>query len=539
MTKKIAVSILSLLTLLASCKDRDTYRYLQNVEQVLETDIPAANAMLSSIQLSDNKRNRALYAILKTQVDYKSNIVAQDDSLILTAVNYYANRHGVKKDYHAAMAWYSLGCVYTDMGNDVQAINAYLKAKALFPDTLVRYYALAEQNLGEHYLNQMMFDLSLNNLNGSLKNSFRLHDNVLTSNVRYLIALNALYQANYNAADSLFTVILKDPQASSLRSRQCYMNLAKIYLNGYQNYDMAMYYIDRYLYELKDSFEMGVGYSVKADIYFDTQEYDSAYLYYNKSLDCQYEIYTVCDNSGKLAVLSVIKGNPDDALEYMQIHDDLIDSIYEMRKDVAIEDVIRNHVIMLNDAQTRYRNKRLIIINLSILVLIVMAYLLFKADRQNRIARIEIKRRDEERSNSIEVMKAHMLDSPLNNKKLSRDSIIKMYKERLEKCKEQFCATQAYSNMSSKHLNNNYSFSVEERDSIIDQISESFIDTILDMNIEIENLAREDIIICLLSSMGFNIRFISTFINISESGVRKRKVRLVEKTDKEFIELFI
>ena len=168
-----------------------------------------------------------------------------------------------------------------------------------------------------------------------------------------------------------------------------------------------------------------------------------------------------------------------------------------------------------------------------------MAYLLFKADRQNRIARKEIKRRDEERSNSIEVMKAHMLDSPLNNKKLSRDSIIKMYKERLEKCKEQFCATQAYSNMSSKHLNNNYSFSVEERDSIIDQISESFIDTILDMNIEIENLAREDIIICLLSSMGFNIRFISTFINISESGVRKRKVRLVEKTDKEFIELFI
>ena len=128
MAKKIAVSILSLLTLLASCKDRDTYRYLQNVEQVIETDVPAANSMLSSIQLSDNKRNRALYAILKTQVDYKSNIVAQDDSLILTAVNYYANRYGVKKDYHAAMAWYSLGCVYTDMGNDVQAINAYLKA---------------------------------------------------------------------------------------------------------------------------------------------------------------------------------------------------------------------------------------------------------------------------------------------------------------------------------------------------------------------------------------------------------------------------
>ena len=525
--------------LLISCKDRETYRYLQDVEQVLETDVAAADSMLRCVQLSDNKRNRAYYAILKTQTQYKSNIVAQDDSLILTAVNYYANRYGGKKDYHAAMAWYSLGCVYTDMGNDVQAINAYLKAKAQFPDTLVRYYALAEQNLGEHYLNQMMFDLSLSNLKGSLKNSFRLHDNVLTSNVRYLIALNSLHQANYKLADSLFSILLNDPLASSLRSRQCYMNLAKIYLNGYHNYSQSMKYIDRYLYELKDSFEMGVGYSVKADIFFEMQEYDSAYHYYRKSMDCQYELYTVCDNSGQLAVLSVMKGNTQEALEYMQLHDDLIDTIYEMRKDVAIEDVIRNHVIMLKETQTRYKNKRYIIINLFVLAFLAMAYLLLVSVRQNRTARIEIRRRDEERKNSIEVMKAHMLDSPQVDKKLSRESILGMYKERLEKGKEAFSVTPAYSILSSKHLANNYSFSIDEKNSIVNQISESFIDTILDMNIEIENLAREDIIICILSCIGYNIKFISAFINISESGVRKRKIRLIEKTDKDYIDLFI
>jgi hypothetical protein len=58
------------------------------------------------------------------------------------------------------------------------------------------------------------------------------------------------------------------------------------------------------------------------------------------------------------------------------------------------------------------------------------------------------------------------------------------------------------------------------------------------MNIEIENLSREDIIICILSSMNFNNKFISSFINITESGVRKRKLRLVEKSRKDFIELF-
>ena len=539
MTKRIVAPIISLLVLFVSCRDIDTYRKMQYVEQLLETDALAADSILGSIQLSDNKRNRAYYAVLKTQAEYKNYVVAQDDSLILSAVRYYDNRYGRKKNYHAAMAWYSLGCVYTDMGNDVEAINAYLTAKALFPDTLVRYYALAEQNLGQHYLDQMMFDLSLSNLRGSLKNSLRLHDNVLTSNVRYLIALNALHQADYAVADSLFTIILKDPLSSSIRNRQCYMSLAKIYLNGYQDYPNAMRYIDRYLYELKDSFEIGVGYSVKADIYFETQEYDSSYLYYNKSMECQYELYTVCDNCGKLAVLSIIKGNPDEALEYMELHDELIDSIYEMRKEVAIEDVIRNHEIMLKDSETRFKNKRLLIISMSLLALFIMAYLLYRSVLRINFARNEIKQRDQIRKKNIEVMKAHMLDSPYNDIGLSRESIMTLYRERLNTSKDSFRSTSEYSCLSLKMLNNNYLFDTEERTAIINKISELFIDIILDMNIEIENPSREDIIICILSCMNFNIRFISSFINISESGVRKRKLRLVEKSRKDFIELFI
>ena len=528
--------VLLIFVLAVSCRDKGTYRDLQYVEQLLETDAAAADSILATISLSDNMRDRAYYAILKTQADYKNYITAQDDSLILTATAYYG---AGKKDYHAAMAWYSLGCVYTDMGNDHSAVSAYIKAKDLFPDTLVRYYALTEQNLGQHYLNQMMFDLSLSNLNACLKNSLRLHDNVLTSNARYLIALNALYQADYPVADSLFNVLLKDPHASSLRSRQCYMNLAKIYLHGYKDYSKAMYYIERYLYELKDPSEIGIGYSVKADIFFDSEQYDSAYLYYGKSMECPEELYTVCDNSGKLAVLSIMKGYPDDALGYMQLHDQLIDSIYDMRKDIAIEDVIRNHVIMLKDSETRYRNRRLIIINTSLLAILIMVYLLYLSNRSNRIARMQIRQRDQARSNSIEIMKAHMLDAPFNDRNLSRESILKMYKEKLEVCKEMFRNTDAHSCLSSKLLNNDLSFSADERTAIINQISESFIDTILDMNIEIENLVREDIVICILSSLNFSNRFISAFINLSESGVRKRKLRLIEKSGKDFIELFI
>lgn len=533
---KRIISIVISLTLVSACGDNAVYNSLQDIEQLLETDVVAADSMLSTIPLSGSRKDRALYAILKTQADYKNNVIAQDDSLILTATEYYGTK---KRDYHAAMAWYSLGCVYSDMGNDPEAINAYLKAKSLFPDTLVRYYALTEQNLGQHYLNQMMFDESLDNLIWCLKNSLRLHESVLTTNARYLIALNSLYQADYTTADSLFNIIIKDPLASSLRSRQCYMNLAKIQLHGYKDYDKAMYYIDRYLWELKDPAESGIGYSVKADIFYETNQYDSAYTYYIKSMKFPSELYTVCDNSGKLAVLSVIMGNQDEAREYLELHDELIDSIYDLRKDIATQEVIRNHNIMLMDNEADYRNRRLIIINISILTILILSYLLYMSHRRIRMARRQIRQRDIARNNSIEIMKAHMLDAGFNEQRLPRDKILGMYKEELEVCKNLFRETDAYTLLSSKLLNNDLTFSIEERNSVIDQISESFIDIILDMNIEIENLGREDIVICILSGMKFSNKFISAFINISESGVRKRKLRLAEKTGKDFIELFV
>lgn len=530
--KTVNILLGAIIVLLTSCNEDRT---LGIAESFIESNPAVADSILNSIPIPTNGKDKALYATLKTQALFKLYQPFTSDSLILTATDYYGT---CRKDYHAALAWYSQGCVYSDMQNDLAAIDAFIKAKALFPDTLVRYYALTEQYLGKHYLNQMMFDESLYNLYGCLGNSLRLHDNVLATNVRYLIGLNALYKADYAEAESQFNALLKDPQASSLRIRQCYLNLSKIYLHGHKDYKQAMRYIDRYLYEIKDVAEIGVGYSVKADIFFEDQQYDSAYLYYKESMECQDEPYTVCDNSGKLAVLSIMRDNPDEAQQYMQLHDTMIDSIYDMRKDTAIEEVIRNHQLSLKMNEDRYRHKRLIIISISLLLLIILSYTLIVSYRRNNLARMQIRQREEERNNSIEIMKAHIMDAPFNDKHISRESIIGLYRKKLDVCRESFRGTEAFSLLSSKLLNNDYSFGADEKEMIINQISESFIDSILDMNIEITNLGREDIVICILSGMKFSNRFISAFINISESGVRKRKFRLVEKGSKDYLDLF-
>lgn len=520
------------LLLSVSCNEKKT---LNEIEKWLEIDPAVAISILDSMQTPSSEKRRAMYAVLKTQADYKNYIIATDDSLILSATSYYGTK---KKEYYPALAWYSQGCVYTDMGNDLAAIDAYVKAKELFPDTLVRYYALTEQYLGKHYLNQMMLEDSRLELQSCLINANRLHEDILISNVRYLLALNALYKANYSMADSLFNLLLNDPRASSMRNRQCYMNLAKIQLFGYHDPVKAMNYINRYLFELLDPAEAGVGYSIKGDIFFETGQYDSAYHYYNKSMECKDELYTICDNSGKLAVLSIYRNNAQDALDYMRLHDELIDSIYDLRKNIAIEEITRNHKLALRQNEIYFRHKRFVIVGISLLLLLILGYLLWLVGRRNRMASMQIRQHDEVRNNSIEIMKAHILDTPFNDKHITRESILIIYKEKLDLCKDSFRKTSAYSLLSSKLLNNDYSFKTEEKSEIVNQISESFIDSILDMNIEISNLNREDIVLCVLSCMNFNNRFISAFINISESGVRKRKLRLTEKASKDFLDLF-
>ena len=94
------------------------------------------------------------WAWLKVQTDYKCDVPLTTDSLARIATDYYGTPR--RPDYHAAMAWYTLGCAYGDMNDDVNATNAFLNAKSLFPDTLIRYYALTETNLGIHYLNRYM-----------------------------------------------------------------------------------------------------------------------------------------------------------------------------------------------------------------------------------------------------------------------------------------------------------------------------------------------------------------------------------------------
>ena len=196
MKNRITVLIVVATILLsAGCSGgRSEYRRLVALEQVLEQNPDSVRSVLYAMPTPKKERSKALYTVLKTQADYKCYEPLELDSLMLEATAYYGTG---KKDYYAALAYYTLGCVYTDTENHLAAIEAYLKAKDLFPDTLVRYYVLNMQNIGTIYLNTIVLDEADSYLNRALKIAQQMDDKVLLDNIYYNLGKLELYKGDY------------------------------------------------------------------------------------------------------------------------------------------------------------------------------------------------------------------------------------------------------------------------------------------------------------------------------------------------------
>ena len=124
MKLRTVIYTLLLATLGMGCGEHGHMRQLERLEAQLDTAPEAVRLALDSIPLTSlGDEERALYAILRTQADYKCYVPLTTDTLIRYATDYY-NRN--RKSYRAAMAWYSLGCVYSEfeiVGGDLNMIT--------------------------------------------------------------------------------------------------------------------------------------------------------------------------------------------------------------------------------------------------------------------------------------------------------------------------------------------------------------------------------------------------------------------------------
>ena len=288
---------------------------LLQVERIMEYDVAAADSIINTMNVPASKRSNALYAMLKTQIDYKMYRDIQNDSLIRIATDFYGTKY---KDYHAAMAWYSLGCVSGLNGQDSTAADAYMKAMLLFNDTLVRYYALCEQNLAHIYVEHDLFDEAMQMIHSCYTNSERLKDSAAIAFCEYNIANSLLYHENFDKSQAMF-LELKDNNWLSIDTKDIpLIQLSKISQFKDKDYIQSLKYIDSFIIRNQHIVPYGTAYSVKADAFYGLKQIDSAQFYYELSLTETTDPNTVCDTYRRLLEIHTLKGNKDSATYYIK-----------------------------------------------------------------------------------------------------------------------------------------------------------------------------------------------------------------------------
>ena len=375
---KIRIIILWLIALtIVSCGRH--YGELAQVERLLETNPAQADSLLSTIGQPEGKRMQALYAILKTQADYKNYRDIPDDALISQACNYYGTH---KRNYHAALAWYSRGCVLSLTGDDLGAIESYLTARDLFPDTLNRYYVICEHNLGKQYLARHLYDEALDILELSLKNAQAIGDDVTAAYSKYNIALIDLYQERFSKAQSSFIQLAGNPYLPDLLRTETNLQLSKIQLHHHENPDKALQYINRYIDQV--DFQSGAGYSIKADAFYALGAYDSAYHYYLKSLECETELSTESNNYSRLPELSLILGHDDKTAFYIDKYRECLERQHERYNQNSITALRLRHNIEKYEMIHKEEKKRYLILTFSIIAVAILALSLIYLYHENR-----------------------------------------------------------------------------------------------------------------------------------------------------------
>ena len=358
-----------------------TQAQLKRAEALMESDPDAAGALLDSLQIVNrtpsfarlntskneqgvkklsNRKSLALYAVLRTQTDYKRALPFTSDSLIRIATDYYGTPH--RKNYHAALAWYTLGCVCSERKDDLDAIDAYLRALELFPDTTIRYYSLAEQNLGIHYLNRQMLDDALSTFR-SCRRHLKSERDIAYAD--YYIALTHLYNRDFAEAEQGFTKAWNNPSTSRFLKGESLLQLAKIALHHHADYPATLDYINRHMVFTEARY-LGIDFSLKGDVFYAmaTQAptpqaalLDSAYHYYRQSLCYDNEVHTLCCNYRSLAELAPLTGQADSIGNYIAHYTLFLDSIGDLRRTEEIASLRNSHTLELEHRQMSYHQR--------------------------------------------------------------------------------------------------------------------------------------------------------------------------------------
>lgn len=533
-----ALYCLLLMTLCLGCSGR---RYMPQLER-LETQVDSephlvAQALDSMPSRKFRGEPRALYALLRTQADYKCFVPITSDSLIRYATDYY---DGNRKSYRAAMAHYSLGCVYSELGDDAAAIEAYLRAQSLFPDTTVRYYGLCYQNLGHHYLKKNMIDEALTAYTLYYKLA-EGHDRLYAA-----IGLAQAYIRNKcpNEAKDILEDLLDNHDKTDAKSLKIILfELGKIEYTFNKDNTKAEEYFDQ-LITLYDESEVAAAYWFKGDIAEKRGNIELAVHYYQKAMMDGNNTYLLYNCARSLQYLSIDTTAQPELYNYVKLFEQMGDSINRIERRTEIDEIHTAHAMEMHQRELSERHRRFMYIAALVLICLLASIAIAALYIEQRRKRHYLHLQQELQRNQAKVYKMYeSIEEKRDNGALMREQVLSLYRANLETSIALFHREswhkrlQQLSELRSKDVP---SFTIKEREQLTELLERSFITVITNLRDEAAKqdgrLSAEDIHLYLLLSLGYSTGVIRECQAASSDDViRKRRVRLAGKLPEDIL----
>lgn len=509
--------LLFLVLVLCSCAGGNR-KELKRAEQVFEIDVLEAGRILDSIDpVQLHGRQAALYGLLRTRMDYITGQEILSDSLARIATDYWGSR---RKGHYTALSWMSLGCAYSSMDKDAEAIYALVKAKDLFKDTLTYDYADANSILGKHLLHRKLYDEA----EKTFLDSRRLYHNLGDCSQESLAEFNygkVLFEKrDYAAAREIMLKMLNDGCIDDYHRNSCYLYLAHITngLYGKEAGNEELEYVNEYLKKCNNTEDLAAGYAMKGIALYYLKDNDSSFIYLERAHRLSDDLPTKIFALNGLEEVAVQIRQYQAAWnaemwkrQYREELDALSNESEITRIRLQYNDEIQEH-------KFKARVSRIILYSILLLIVTISVTVIINIQRDRKREAYYIKMSDE-----------------LVQKKIEEQT--QSEGNRLVEACNAFRTGIAFNLVNEVSLQKR-SFRQEERDVIIHDINLYFATPIAALRTEAGRLGQQDISLIFCTILGFDQEVIADIMCTSRSNLRSIKSRLKSKISAESFSLY-
>lgn len=511
---------------LSSCSSSVKSPLLLSADSLMEIYPDSALSILESISSPQKlpRADRALYALLLTQARHKNYIALGDDSLIKTAVEYYGDK---KKSVRAAKAHYYWGATYGEKGYTSFAVDEYLTAIRLMP-VRDEFLAMIYDNLADCYEKDELFDIAIDAyreayqiLKGGSQQTYPLR-----GIARMCLLQNKKDSALFYYHQALDCALAE--QDSSLIGA-LYHDLAMAY-NEKKDYIQADKYVSKAIaVQGQDAVNVCLS---KAQIMLNLNKLDSASYFFRKNID-QLDIYgrAVCYDG--MYQIAKKRGEWKTATENIDAYKVLYDSIQFMTDNEELNRLMDKHQLEEHKRLLSEHTKTLIfsLVTAFFLLMVVCVFYFMWNDRKRKKHYIALQHELTQKRVDTMLLKEEEVSE--SNKEDLNKKRSELTERQIQLCISVLKTTDCYDQLEALERATHKQLLMMRSlgKGIRSEISNAFVDVMMNLKERYPALTGDDIFYCVLSLLCCSKTVMMELMDATSDALKTRKNRIKNKMD--------